>query len=97
MSIEDNEIGEFIQDPRQDLDREQTATEGEWVITEPLSRVQSEIQINQSCDNEQKIFKVFNLEEESNTIFYDSTTVRLIDKINKVEKVYSNEGESFSN
>ena len=107
MSIENDDMGDFIQDPQQDLNREQTATEGEWVITEPLSRIQSEIQINSSDqNNEGKVFKLFNLEEEgsavepypypdskTNTIFYDSSTVQLINRINKVDKVYSNDGE----
>ena len=40
----------FIEDPKQELGREQTATEGEWVLTEPLSHIQSEIQLQ--SDNE---------------------------------------------
>jgi hypothetical protein len=64
-------------------------------------------------DNEQKVFKLFNLEDESsklenskkNTIYYESVpTIKLcemnsndiINKINKVEKVYSNDSDNLS-
>lgn len=82
MSIDENDSGQFITDPKQEMDREQRATEGEQILTEPLSRIQSEIQIQTSVRYEQELFKKFNLEAEENDMLYDSTTVQFINGIN---------------